>query len=72
MCSSYPAERKRQDLETKQDIGVMGTIELISSADISTQPVLSFDWHSDREGLCAMGCLDQSVKVGFVTKLKTL
>jgi hypothetical protein len=70
--SSYPPERKRQDIETKLDIGIMGTIEQLSSADISTQPVLSFDWHADREGLCAMGCLDQSVKVGLVTKLKSL
>jgi hypothetical protein len=33
------------------------------------QPISSFDWHSDKEGLCVMGSYDQSVRVAIVTKL---
>ena len=50
----------------------MGKIEQLTTCEVSSQPVLNFDWHADKEGLCVMACLDQSVKVGVVTKLKNL
>ena len=33
------------------------------------QPINSFDWSPDKEGLCVMGSYDQSVRVAIVTKL---
>eukprot|EP01116_Phalansterium_solitarium_P024790 TRINITY_DN9185_c0_g1_i1.p1 TRINITY_DN9185_c0_g1~~TRINITY_DN9185_c0_g1_i1.p1 ORF type:complete len:352 (-),score=91.06 TRINITY_DN9185_c0_g1_i1:240-1295(-) len=66
---SYPAERFREDEETKERTGVMGTLEDLASAEVSTQPVLSFDWHPDKQGLCVFGALDQTVRIGFATKL---
>lgn len=49
----------------------MGTIEKLASADISTQPVLGFDWNASKEGLCVLGTLDQSIHVALVSKLNT-
>lgn len=33
------------------------------------QPVVAFDWHPQREGLCALSALDQTLRVFLVTKL---
>jgi len=69
---SYRTERKRMNPDTSQDEGVAGTIKLLGSEVISPQPVLAFDWNADKEGLCVFASLDQTVKIGIVTKLKTL
>jgi WD40 repeat protein len=68
---SYPAQRVIKDPEGIEK-GVMGTCELLNSRTFSTQPINSFDWHHDKEGLCVFGAFDQSVRVGIVTKLNTL
>ena len=49
--------------------GVPGSVELLNAKIISTQPVVSFDWSPDKEGLACMACLDQSLRVMIVTKL---
>jgi WD40 repeat protein len=49
--------------------GVMGSVELLNSKVISTQPVVSLDWSPDFEGLCVLSCLDQTVRSYIVTKL---
>ncbi|KAJ1496035.1 hypothetical protein T484DRAFT_1760308 [Baffinella frigidus] len=54
------------------ETGVMGTVELLNSRNFSTQPINSFDWSNDKEGLCVFGSYDQSVRVGIVTKLNTV
>lgn len=36
---------------------------------LSTQPINSFDWSPDKDGLAVMSCLDQTVRVIIVTKL---
>ena len=43
--------------------------QLLNSRVISTQPIVSFDWSPDREGLGVCSCLDQSLRVFIVTKL---
>jgi WD40 repeat protein len=68
---SYPAQRVVKDAEGIEQ-GVMGTVELLNSRTFSTQPINSFDWHHDKEGLCVFGSFDQSVRVGIVTKLNTV
>jgi hypothetical protein len=52
--------------------GVMGELELINDAILAPQPIGSFDWSPDKLGLCAMTGFDQTLKVGFVTRLNTL
>ena len=51
---SYPKSRKEKDEETGKDRGVAGTLKLINSSLISSQPISSFDWHADmvRMGVC--------------------
>lgn len=65
---SYPSSRTKQDADGR-DMGVAGTVELLNSRVVSTQPIVSFDWSPDKEGLCVFACLDQTVRVSIVTKL---
>eukprot|EP01117_Protostelium_nocturnum_P012616 TRINITY_DN4643_c0_g1_i1.p1 TRINITY_DN4643_c0_g1~~TRINITY_DN4643_c0_g1_i1.p1 ORF type:complete len:369 (+),score=104.39 TRINITY_DN4643_c0_g1_i1:35-1108(+) len=67
----YPAQRKIKTKEGKEE-GVAGTVRSLTSLEISTQPVLAFDWNQDKEGLFVTSALDQSVKVGAVTRLSTV
>lgn len=64
----YPAQRSVEDAEGKKK-GVIGTVELLNSQEIATQPIASFDWHRDKLGLACCSSLDQMVKVLIVTKL---
>jgi WD40 repeat protein len=50
-------------------VGNMGSIELLNSKVLSTQPIVSMDWSPDKEGLCVLSCLDQSIRCLIVTKL---
>ena len=78
----YPMSRSVQDAEGQLE-GVMGSVELLNSKVISTQPIVSMDWRyvelseihqvshvisPDREGLAVLACLDQSVRVYIVSK----
>lgn len=68
--SSYPPQRWHQTDTGKE--GVAGTIEPLQSANIGTQPVVSFDWSRDKEGLAVMAVLDQTVRVVIATRLGKL
>lgn len=46
-----------------------GSVELVASRNLSTQPISSFDWSPDKEGLFVCGAFDQALRVGVVTKL---
>lgn len=65
---SYPANRVEKDSEGNMR-GVLGGLELLNSRVISTQPIVSFDWSPDKEGLCCFAALDQQIRVYIVTKL---
>jgi len=52
--------------------GVMGNLSLLNTRAFTEQPIVSFDWSSDKLGLCALASLDQTVRVAFVTKLNTI
>jgi hypothetical protein len=39
---------------------------------VSTQPINSFDWSPDKEGLACCGSFDQCVRVVVVTKLNKI
>tara|TARA_B100000795_G_scaffold171442_1_gene129229 strand:- start:104 stop:598 length:495 start_codon:yes stop_codon:yes gene_type:complete len=65
---SYPSQRSIKDANGVMK-GQPGSVELLNSKVISTQPIVSFDWSPDKEGLACMCCLDQTVRVNIVTKL---
>lgn len=68
VCSHYPNNRVSSGKDNAPK-GVPGSVELLNSRVISTQPIVSLDWSPDREGLCALTCLDQTLRVYIVTKL---
>jgi WD40 repeat protein len=65
---NYPAARAVKDGEGFMK-GVEGTVELLNAKIVGSQPIVSFDWSSDKEGLAVCACLDQTVRVFIVTKL---
>ena len=46
--SCYPAKRSRKDEKGADDVGVMGNVELVQNATLSTQPINSVDWSPDK------------------------
>eukprot|EP00027_Filamoeba_sp_ATCC50430_P014464 CAMPEP_0168571568 /NCGR_PEP_ID=MMETSP0413-20121227/17418_1 /TAXON_ID=136452 /ORGANISM="Filamoeba nolandi, Strain NC-AS-23-1" /LENGTH=112 /DNA_ID=CAMNT_0008604455 /DNA_START=138 /DNA_END=473 /DNA_ORIENTATION=+ len=46
---SYPPQRKKKDNEG-HEMGVPGKVELLTTQELSTQPILSMDWHPNKEG----------------------
>jgi hypothetical protein len=90
--SHYPLSRTGKDADGRL-YGVCGSVELLNSRILSTQPIVSMDWRfvcarmayvllcqadslvlrlcpdsPDREGLCVLASLDQTVRVYIVTK----
>merc|ERR1711907_72225 len=49
--------------------GVVGSLELVNSKEISTQPIVSYDWHQNKQGLAVFAALDQTIRVIICTKL---
>ena len=64
----YPDRRTVKDSEGRLK-GVVGSVELLNARIVGTQPIVSFDWSPDKEGLSVCCCLDQTVRVFLVTKL---
>jgi WD40 repeat protein len=52
-----------------RDAGVAGTMELLNKRTVSTQPISSWDWSPDKEGLAVCGSFDQQIRVVIVTRL---
>eukprot|EP01137_Pigoraptor_chileana_P010640 Opistho-2@60480 len=68
---SYPEQRSLKD-EKGHAYGVAGTVSMLNSVTVATQPVASFDWSPDKEGLAVCTSFDQCVRVMIVTKLNKL
>lgn len=66
---NYPNSRSIVD-DNGIKKGVCGTLSLLNTKDITTQPIVGFDWHPDKLGLATLVCLDQTVKVYLVTRLE--
>ena len=66
---NYPLNRAVPD-ENGVKKGVIGTLSLLNTREITTQPIVGFDWHPDKLGLATMVALDQTVKVYLVTRLE--
>jgi WD40 repeat protein len=64
----YPDQRVVKDKDGVK-MGVAGTMNLLNSKNVSTQPISSWDWSPDKEGLAVCGSFDQTVRVVIVTRL---
>jgi len=64
----YPEKRTAKDSEGRLK-GAMGSVELLNARVVGTQPIVSFDWSPDKEGLAVCCCLDQTCRVFITTKL---
>ncbi|XP_063708208.1 dynein axonemal assembly factor 10 [Culicoides brevitarsis] len=64
----YPSKRVQTSSEGVSQ-GVAGTLSMINATTLSTQPINSFDWNTDFEGLAVCGAFDQTVRVLMTTKL---
>lgn len=53
----YPNERSIKDSEGRMR-GITGSVELLNSKDICTQPICSFDWHKEKQGLAVICAFD--------------
>ncbi len=67
----YPSKRYKVHPDGHR-MGVLGKVNLLNSRVISTQPIISFDWSPDKEGLCVLSCLDQTLRIYIVTRLGSL
>lgn len=65
--SNYPGKRSRAG--PHGDVGVPGTLTLLKATTLSTQPVNSFDWNADMQGLAVCGAFDQTIRVLITTRL---
>lgn len=65
---SYPPKRVNTDKDGLEE-GVMGELNKLQNVALSTQPIASFDWSPDKEGLAVCTSFDQALRVLIVTKL---
>jgi len=68
---NYPSARSKEDSDG-MDEGVMGTLSKLQNTTLSTQPIASFDWSADKEGLAVCSSFDQVLRVLVVTKLNKI
>jgi len=64
----YPDQRQVKDADGAP-VGVAGTMDLLNKRNVSTQPISSWDWSPEKEGLAVCGSFDQSIRVVIVTRL---
>mmetsp|Transcript_13812 Transcript_13812/g.51765 ORF Transcript_13812/g.51765 Transcript_13812/m.51765 type:complete len:359 (+) Transcript_13812:140-1216(+) len=64
----YPDQRQVKDADGAP-VGVAGTMDLLNKRNVSTQPISSWDWSPDKEGLAVCGSFDQSIRVVIITRL---
>lgn len=67
--SNYPLRRKEKDTDGLE-YGVPGELSLIQNSTLSDQPIIAYDWCSDKIGLSVCASFDQTVRVLITTKLK--
>ena len=67
----YPDQRVVKDKDDKP-MGVAGTMSMVNSRNVSTQPISSWDWSPDKEGLAVCGSFDQCIRVIICTRLNKI
>lgn len=66
--SNYPEKRHVTDSDGLEE-GVVGNLKLLQHNTLSSQPISSLDWSSDKLGLAVCTSFDQCVRVILTTKL---
>ena len=66
---SYPEQRSIADPQTGLMRGVVGSQQVLNDAEVSSQPIVAWDWHPQKIGLAVSASLDQQIRLTVVTKL---
>ncbi|KAL7297268.1 hypothetical protein TKK_0009668 [Trichogramma kaykai] len=64
----YPPKRKVQGADGIEE-GVIGSLNLLQNNILSSQPISSLDWSTDKTGLGLITSFDQTIRVILTTKL---
>ena len=64
----YPDQRRIKDGEGRP-YGVAGSLKAVARHTVATQPIASWDWSPDKEGLAVCTAFDQALRVLICTKL---
>ncbi|XP_012254834.1 dynein axonemal assembly factor 10 [Athalia rosae] len=64
----YPEKRVTTDADGIEQ-GVVGSVLLLQNSTLSSQPVSSLDWSTDKQGLAVCTAFDQCLRVIITTKL---
>ncbi|SOV81396.1 G-beta repeat protein, putative [Plasmodium sp. gorilla clade G3] len=65
----YPEKNSIFDEKIGCKKGIVGELNKLNDLNVSTQPIISFDWCKDKLGLSVMASLDQTIKIYIITKL---
>uniref|UniRef100_A0A6P7G1M6 Dynein axonemal assembly factor 10 n=1 Tax=Diabrotica virgifera virgifera TaxID=50390 RepID=A0A6P7G1M6_DIAVI len=65
---TYPDKRVEKDADGIP-YGIPGEISCLQNSTLSDQPITSFDWCVDKQGLAVCSAFDQTIRVLIVTKL---
>jgi WD repeat-containing protein 92 len=65
----YPDKRYKENSDGTK-AGVAGSLQMLTAATISQQPVHCFDWCTEKIGLGVCGALDQTVRVVITPNLQ--
>eukprot|EP00026_Physarum_polycephalum_P008488 Phypoly_transcript_08576.p1 GENE.Phypoly_transcript_08576~~Phypoly_transcript_08576.p1 ORF type:complete len:354 (+),score=44.01 Phypoly_transcript_08576:43-1104(+) len=65
---TYPAQRSKKDSKGIP-YGIVGSVTCVVSSQVAEQPIISYDWNLNFEGLACGAALDQTLKVIVVPKL---
>eukprot|EP00041_Stephanoeca_diplocostata_P008006 m.114948 g.114948 ORF g.114948 m.114948 type:complete len:359 (-) comp17130_c0_seq2:395-1471(-) len=68
----YPGQRSISVGDTGEKEGVAGEVIELNRVSLATQPISSFAWSPDKEGLCLTTAFDQTLRVVICTKLNQL
>jgi WD40 repeat protein len=64
----YPEKRFKETSDGTK-VGVAGSLQMLTAATVSQQPIHCFDWCAERTGLAVCGAFDQTVRVLITTNL---
>ncbi|CAN7999334.1 unnamed protein product [Ixodes hexagonus] len=66
----YPEKRASEGTDGSVE-GIPGSLSLLCDSNLSSQPIAGFDWNPHMPGLFALCAFDQTLRVGFVTGLRS-
>lgn len=66
----YPEKRVKEAGDGCNQ-GVAGKLQMLQATSVSSQPVNTLDWNSDRIGLAVCGSFDQCVRILLATNLSS-